>query len=63
MRIARALAIKTTLPFCMAGVLLSGTAITVQSVVTSVSSVPAASAVAPGAHLNLASVPFTMSYG
>ena len=63
MRIARALAIKTTLPVCVAGVLFSGTAIAVQSVVTSVGSVPAASAVAPGAHMNLASVPLTMSYG
>lgn len=51
MRIARALAIKTTLPLCVAGALFSGSAIAVSSVVTSVSSVPAASAVAPGAHL------------
>lgn len=51
MRIARALAIKTTLPLCVAGVLLSGSAVAVQSVLSSVSSVPAASAVAPGAHL------------
>jgi hypothetical protein len=51
MRIARALAIKTTLPLCVAGVLLSGSAIAVQSVVTSVNSVPVASAGAHGAHL------------
>jgi hypothetical protein len=51
MRIAQALAIKTTLPLCMAGVLLSGSAVAVQSIVTSVSSVPVASAGAPSAHL------------
>ena len=51
MRISRALAIKAALPLCVAGVLLSGPAIAVQSVITSVNSVPAASAVAPGAHL------------
>jgi hypothetical protein len=51
MRIAQTLAIKTTLPLCMAGVLLSGSAVAVQSIVTSVSSVPVASAGASGAHL------------
>jgi len=51
MRIARALAIKATLPLCVAGTLLSGSALAVQSAVTSVNSVPAASAVAHGAHL------------
>jgi hypothetical protein len=51
MRIAQALAIKTTLPLCMAGVLLSGSAVAVQSIVTGVSSVPVASAGASGAHL------------
>jgi hypothetical protein len=58
MRIAQALAIKSTLPLCLAGVLFSGTAIGASSVVTSVNSVPGVSAVAPGAHMNLA-----MSYG
>ena len=51
MRIAQAFAIKTTLPLCVAGMLLSGTALAAQSIVTSVNSVPAASAVAHGAHL------------
>jgi len=51
MRIARAFAIKTALPLCVAGTLFSGAAVAVQSIVTSVSSVPAASGVAPGAHL------------
>lgn len=51
MRIARALAIKTALPLSVAGILLSGSAVAAQSAVTSVNSVPAASAVAPGAHL------------
>ena len=51
MRIARAIAIKSTLPVCLAGVLLSGSAVAVQSATTSVSSVPAASGVAHGAHL------------
>ena len=51
MRIARALAIKTTLPLCVAGVLFSGSAMATQSVLTSVNSVPAASGVAHGAHL------------
>lgn len=51
MRIARAFAIKTALPLCVAGTLVSGSALAVQSAVISVSSVPAASAVAPGAHL------------
>ena len=51
MRIAQALAIKTALPLCVAGTLLSGSALAVRSALTSVSSVPAASAVTPGAHL------------
>ena len=51
MRIAQALATKTTLPLCMVGVLLSGSAVAVQSVVTGVSSVHAASAGATGTHL------------
>ncbi len=51
MRIAQAFAIKSTLPLCLAGVLLSGSALAVQSVITSVNSVPAASGVAHGAHL------------
>jgi hypothetical protein len=51
MRIARAFAIKTSLPICMTAVLLSGSAVAVQSVLTSVNSVPAASGVAHGAHL------------
>jgi hypothetical protein len=51
MRIAQAFAIKTALPLCVAGALLSGSAVAVQSVVANVTSVPAASAVAPGAHL------------
>ena len=51
MRIARALAIKTTLPLCLAGVLFSGSAIAASSIITSVNSVPAASGVAHGAHL------------
>jgi hypothetical protein len=52
MRIARALTIKATLPLLVAGAtLVSGAAIAVPSVITGVSSVPAASAVAPGAHL------------
>ncbi len=58
MRIAQALAIKSTLPLCLAGVLLSGSAIGASSIITSVNSVPGVSAVAPGAHMNLA-----MSYG
>ena len=62
MRIARAFAIKTTLPLCVTGLLLSGTAITVQSVVTSVNSVPAASAVAHGAHLAMSYDGPRMSY-
>ena len=65
MRIARALAIKTALPLFVAGVtLLSGAAIAVPSIVASVNSVPAASAVAPGAHLNMSyGGPAQMSYG
>ena len=51
MRIAQAIAIKSTLPVCLAGVLLSGSAIAAQSAIISVSSVPAASGVAHGAHL------------
>lgn len=51
MRIARAFAIKTALPLCVAGTLLSGSALAVSSVLTSVNSVPAATGVAPGAHL------------
>jgi hypothetical protein len=51
MRIAQAFAIKTALPLCVAGALLSGSAVAVQSVVANVTSVPAASAGAPGAHL------------
>jgi hypothetical protein len=58
MRIAQAFAIKTALPLCVAGTLLSGSAVAVQSIITSVNSVPAVAAVAPGAHMNLA-----MSYG
>ncbi len=51
MRIARALAIKTVLPLGVAGALLSGSAVAVQSAIVSVSSAPAASAGASGAHL------------
>ncbi len=51
MRIAQALAIKTALLLGVAGTLLSGSALAVQSALTSVSAVPAASAVTPGAHL------------
>jgi hypothetical protein len=52
MRIARALTIKATLPLFVAGAtLFSGTAIVVPSAVAGVSSVPAASGVAHGAHL------------
>jgi hypothetical protein len=58
MRIARAFTIKIGLPLCVAGTLLSGSAVAVQSVITSVNSAAAVSAVAHGAHLNLA-----MSYG
>jgi hypothetical protein len=58
MRIAQALAIKSTLPLCLAGALLTGSAIGASSIITSVNSVPGVSAVAPGAHMNLA-----MSYG
>ena len=51
MRIAQAFAIKTALAFCVTGTILSGGALAVQSAVTSVNSVPVASAVAHGTHL------------
>jgi hypothetical protein len=51
MRIAQAFAIKTCLTLCVAGTLLSGSALAVQSAVSSVNSVSAGPAVAHGAHL------------
>ncbi len=54
MRIARALAIKITLPLGVACVtLLSGAAVAVPSVIASVNSAPVASAVTTGAHPNM----------
>jgi hypothetical protein len=54
MRILRALAIKITLPLCVAGAtLLSGVAVAAPSVIAGVNSAPVASAVATGAHPNM----------
>lgn len=55
MRIAQAFTIKTVIPLGLAGALLSGLAVAGSSVIASVNTVPAASAVAAGAHLSLAS--------
>jgi hypothetical protein len=54
MRIARALAIKVTLPLCVAGAtLFAGVAVAAPAVIAGANSAPVASAVATGAHPNM----------
>jgi hypothetical protein len=54
MRIARALAIKVTLPLTVAGVtFLSGAAVAIPSIVASVNSAPVVTAATTGAHPNM----------
>ncbi len=57
MRIARALAIKSALTLGIAGTILSGSAMAVQSVTATVNSVPIVAAASHGA------APDMMSYG
>ena len=54
MRIARALAIKVTLPLCVAGAtLFAGVAVAAPAVIAGANSAPVASAVTTGAHPNM----------
>jgi hypothetical protein len=54
MRIARALAIKVTLPLCVVGAtLFAGVAVAAPAVTAGANSAPVASAVTTGAHPNM----------